>query len=134
MVNFLAHLFDQGYQYQSINAYRSAISSVHEKADGYEVAQHPPVSRLLKGVFCERPPQPRYSETRDVSRVTAYTESLGENDSLSLPLLTQNRHASGPYQAISISGPVRTKYHIETVPPRGSNLPTDQIVKAIPTI
>ena len=88
VVNFLAHLFDQGHQYRSINAYRSAISSVHEKADGYEVGQHPLVSRLLKGVFHERPQQPRYSETWDVSRVTAYIDSLGENDSLSLPLLT----------------------------------------------
>ena len=29
VVNFLAELFQQGYQYRSLNAYRSAISSVH---------------------------------------------------------------------------------------------------------
>ena len=51
VVNLLAHMFEEGYQYHSLNAYRSAISSVHEKADGYEVGQHPLVSRLLKGVF-----------------------------------------------------------------------------------
>ena len=34
VVNFLAELFHQGYQYHSLNAYRSAISSVHEKVDG----------------------------------------------------------------------------------------------------
>ena len=34
VVNFLAHLYQQGYQYRSLNAYRSAISSVHEKIDG----------------------------------------------------------------------------------------------------
>ena len=88
MVNFLAQLFEQGYQYRSLNAYHSAISSVHEKVDGYEVGQHPLVSRLLKGVFHQRPPQPRYSETWDVNVVTTYLESLGENETLPRPVLT----------------------------------------------
>ena len=88
MINFLAHLFEQGYQYRSINSYHSAISSVHEKVDGYEVGQHPMVSRILKGIFHIRPPQPRYSETWDVSKVTAYIETQGDNDSLSLADLT----------------------------------------------
>ena len=42
VINFLAHFFEQGYQYRSINSYRSAISSM--------------VSRILKGIFHERPP------------------------------------------------------------------------------
>ena len=87
VINFLAHLFEQGYEYHSINSYRSAISSVHEKIDGYKIGQHPLVARTLKGIFHERPPQPRYSETWDVTRVTSYIESLGD-DSLSLADLT----------------------------------------------
>ena len=31
VTNFLAEIFSERYQYRSINAYRSAISSVHEK-------------------------------------------------------------------------------------------------------
>ena len=88
VVYFLAQLFEQGYQYRSLNAYHSAISSVHEKVDGYEVGQHPLESRLLKGVFHQRPPQPRYSETWDVNVVTTYLESLGKNETLPLPVLT----------------------------------------------
>lgn len=88
VVNFLANLFSEGYQYRSLNAYRSAISSVHEKVDGYEVGQHPLVSRLLKGAFHQRPPRPRYSTTWDVAIVTNYLDSLGENQSLSLADLT----------------------------------------------
>ena len=88
VVNFLAHLFKEGYQYRSLNAYRSAISSVHEKADGYEVGQHPLVSRLLKGVFNQQPPKPRYEVTWDVTKVLNYIDSLGESDSLSLQVLT----------------------------------------------
>ena len=88
VVNFLAELFQQGYQYRSLNAYRSAISSVHERVDGYEVGQHPLVTRLIKGVFHERPPQPRYTVTWDVAIVTAYLEALGANDKLHLDDLT----------------------------------------------
>ena len=71
VVNFLAHLFEQGYQYRSIKSYRSAISSVHEKVDGYEVGQHSMVSQIIKGIYHERPTQPRYSETWSVATVTA---------------------------------------------------------------
>ena len=56
VVNFLAHLFKEGYQYRSLNSYRSAISSVHERVDGYEVGQHPLIARVMKGAFNLRPP------------------------------------------------------------------------------
>ena len=46
IVNFLAHLFSEGYQYRSLNAYRSAIG------------HHPMVTRLLKRIFHGRPPIP----------------------------------------------------------------------------
>ena len=61
---------------------------MHEKTNGYEVEQHPLVSRLLKGAFNQRPPRPRYEVTWDVSIVLNYIESLGESDSLSLQILT----------------------------------------------
>ena len=88
MVNFLAHLFKEGYQYRSLNAYRSAISSVHEKVDGYEVGQHPLVSRLMKGAFNQHPPKLQYEVTWDVAKVLDHIESLGSSDSLSLQNLT----------------------------------------------
>ena len=88
VVNFLAHLFQEGYQYRSLNAYRSAISSVHDKVDGVSVGQHPLVARILKGAFNERPPQPRYSQTWDVNKITTYLNSLGDNANLDLPDLT----------------------------------------------
>ena len=51
VVNFLAHLFNEGYQYHSLNAYRSAIASMHTPIDGVSIGQHPLVTRLLKGAF-----------------------------------------------------------------------------------
>ena len=61
IVNFLAELFSKGYQYQSLNAYRSAIASAHERIDGMSIGQHPAIIRVLKGAYQSRPPLPRYS-------------------------------------------------------------------------
>ena len=44
MANFLASLYQQRYQYNSLNTYRSAISSVHEKMEGVPIGQHPIVT------------------------------------------------------------------------------------------
>ena len=88
VVNFLATLFKEGYQYRSLNYYRSAISSVHERMDGYEVGQHPLVSRVMKGAFNLRPPQPCYESTWDVSKVLDVIVSLGPSENLSLRDLT----------------------------------------------
>jgi len=70
------------------NSYRSAILSVHEKVDGHNVAQHPLISRLLKGIFHDKPPLPRYTNTWNVQTVLNYLEGLGENQSLSLKTLS----------------------------------------------
>ena len=65
VINFLADLASQGSQYQSLNCYHSAISSVHEAVDGVSVGTHPAVARLLKGAFHKRSPMPRYSSFKD---------------------------------------------------------------------
>ena len=80
--------FSKGYQYRSLNSYRSAISAVHCKVDVYSVGQHLLVSRLLKGAFNERPPLSRYSSFWNVDVVLAQVWGLGSNGSLSLKTLT----------------------------------------------
>ena len=87
-MNFLAHLHTQGYQYRSLNSYRSAIASMHTPIDGASIGQHPLVSRLMKGAFQSRPPLPRYSATWDISMVLAYLDSQPLDDNISLKLLT----------------------------------------------
>jgi len=86
--NFLAELYKEGYQYRSLNSYRSAISALHAKVEGYSIGQHPLITRMLKGAFNERPPIARYSTFWDVGVVLKYLKGLGENDKLSLRLLT----------------------------------------------
>ena len=84
VVNFLATLYSEGYQYQSLNAYRSAISCTHQYVDGVSVGSHPTVTRLLQGVFNSRPPQPRYTTFWDVGVVIQHIKGLGANKDLSL--------------------------------------------------
>ena len=80
-MNILAHLFKEGYQSRTLNAYCSVISSVHERVDGYEV---PLVSRVLKGAFNLRAPQPRYETTWEVSKVSKFLVSQDPSESLTL--------------------------------------------------
>ena len=87
VANFLASLYQAGYQYNSVNAYRSAISSVHEKVDGVSVGQHPTVTRLVKGIFDIRPPIPRYSNTWDGKGVAFIPTSLAKQSRQGRPIV-----------------------------------------------
>ena len=84
VANSLASLHQEGYQYNSLNAYRSAISSVHERVDGVPIGQHSTIVRLLKEAYNARPPTPSYSGTWDEQRVLNYIESMGRSKNLEL--------------------------------------------------
>ena len=88
ILDFLACQFAEGKQYRTINSYRSAISMTHTPIDGVVVGKHPLVTRLMKGIFNRRPPQPRYALTWDVGRVLGHISSLGRNSDLSLKQLS----------------------------------------------
>ena len=45
------------------NSYRWAISMTHGEIDGVVIGKHSLVSRVMKGIYNQRPPQPRYSST-----------------------------------------------------------------------
>ena len=87
IADFLAKLYKKGYQHRSLNAYCSAISSTHEKVDGQMVGQHPTIVRVLKGAYNKRPP---YQVLHYMGSVQghSYIVSLGENDALTLNLLS----------------------------------------------
>ena len=89
VLDFLADKYSAGLKYRSLNCYRSALSSALLPVEGFPVGQHPLVTRLLKGVFNCRPPQPRYSQTWEVSQVLSYIKYLGPNEHLSLKLLSR---------------------------------------------
>ena len=88
VANILANLYEEGYQYRSLNSYRSAISSAHDRVDGLSIGQHPLITRLMAGAFNSRPAQPRYSTTWDVNKVVIHLKNLCLNQALSLKDLT----------------------------------------------
>ena len=72
IVQFLVDQFDTGLQYRTINTLRSAISSTHPDIEGSSVGSHPLVFCLLRGMFNNRPPAPRYSCSWDIRTVVEF--------------------------------------------------------------
>ena len=68
-MDYLGYLFDSGLEYRTIGCHRSAISVYQENVDNKPVSQHPSVCAILKGVFNQRPPQPRYVFILDIHTV-----------------------------------------------------------------
>ena len=88
MLAFLSHLFTEGLEYRTINGYRSAMSAYHEKAEGVSIGQHPKVCQLLSGIFNKRPSQPKYIANWDISKVTDYRDTLGNDENFSIKIIT----------------------------------------------
>ena len=55
-------LYQQGLTYSAINTARSALSSYITLENGACAGKHPLVSWLMKGIFQEKPPRPKYTE------------------------------------------------------------------------
>ena len=88
VLDFLTLLYQQGLTYSAINTARSALSSYITLENGACAGKHPLVSRLMKGIFQEKPPRPKYTEIWDVSFVLSYLQSLSPVDKLPLKELT----------------------------------------------
>ena len=90
ILNYLTFLeSSKKLSYRTINLHRSALSFHLSKLDGYPVGSHPSVVKLLKGIFNENPPQPKYRELWDVSLVINHLSSLPPNSELKLPVLSR---------------------------------------------
>ena len=84
ILNYLSDLFDKGYEYNTINGHRSAISSQHQQIDGHLVGQHPKIKSLMKGVARQKPPKPKYTNIWDVDQVLKKFKEMGDNNTLTL--------------------------------------------------
>ena len=83
MLNFLGNLFENKYEYSTINSYRSAISAYHNLVEGKSVGQHISVCNLMTGVFNKNPPKPKYTSVRDVEKILKYIKTVPTNRELS---------------------------------------------------
>ena len=88
-IEFLTSLYKSGLKYSSVNAARSALSTVLRDQTGTPFGQHHLVKRFMKGVFEKRPCFPRTTTVWSVSQVLDYLQTLGSAENISLKLLTQ---------------------------------------------
>ena len=88
-MNYLSTLFDEGLQYRTVNAHRSAISAYHNFINGEPIGKHSKMCALQTGIFNERPPQPCYTFIWDVDVVLTYIKNnMSVNSQLSEKNLT----------------------------------------------
>ena len=90
VLNFLAFLYERGYEYSSINSCRSAISAYHVHTDNNPIGQHLSVCTLTTGIFKNRPTKPRYTFVWDFETVLNYLSKLADNLSLPISVLSHN--------------------------------------------
>ncbi len=59
-------MFKEGKAGSTINVYRSALSSTLDPEEGAGIGNHPLVVLLMKGIYNQRPPTPKYTSTWSV--------------------------------------------------------------------
>ena len=75
--------------YSSLNTARSALSAILQPVNGITFGNHPLITRLLRGIFKERPSLPKYTVTYDVNLVFIFLKSLPALEHRSLEILTK---------------------------------------------
>ena len=85
-IDFLAHLYDQGYSYSSINTARSALSSLLQTDPPF--GQQALVKRFMKGIFELKPSAARYSDIWDINPVFNFIHRKPDLSSMTLKELT----------------------------------------------
>ena len=79
-LDYLASLFEKGYECRSIGCHRLAISAFHDYVDWKLVAQHPEACALISGIFNNRPHQRRCMFVWSVESVINYIKTKGKNN------------------------------------------------------
>ena len=81
-------MYQAGYEYSTINGFRSGISAIHFHIEKLPVGQHEQVSEVMAGIVNANPPTPKYQTFWDVGTVLNYIKSLGEDEFLDARDLT----------------------------------------------
>lgn len=84
----LTSLYHDGLSFSTLNVARSAVSQLISRGESSSIGENVLIKRFFKGVFRNRPPTPRYTQTWDIGQVLTYLKNLGPTDSLDLKTLT----------------------------------------------
>lgn len=85
VITFLVDLYNKGTSYTSINGHRSALSLLL----GNNIGSDERIKRLLKGIYRQKPPKPKYTTTWDPKRVLDYVSQWYPNSNQSLTNVTK---------------------------------------------
>ena len=78
--DYLALLFENGYEYRTNGCHRSATSAFHGYVLGKPFGQHPEVCALISGIFNNRPPQSRHIFVWSAESVINYIKAKWKNN------------------------------------------------------
>lgn len=62
--------------YSAFNSYRSTLSTIIPRIDGFQIGKHPTVVQFLKGVYNLKPVVPKYACVWGVSVVLKFLNSV----------------------------------------------------------
>lgn len=83
---FLTEAHSKGKAYNTINIYRSMLSSTLDPIDGLQIGKHPLVLKLMRGIYNSNPPKPKYDCTWDVDMVVNHLNRLANEEMTIAPL------------------------------------------------
>jgi site-specific recombinase XerD len=87
--NFLAKLFEKGFDYGTVASYRSALSSILQFFGRGRIGEDPLIHKLLKGMEFARPAKPKYADFWDVGLLLDEIRKWGQNHLLSSQRILQ---------------------------------------------
>ena len=87
-VGLLSYLLDLVYVYITTGCHSSTISAYHEYVANKPVGQHPHVCALLKRVFNQHPPQPRFVFIWDIQTILDFAKCQWSGCDISDKVLT----------------------------------------------
>ena len=88
ILDFLTECFHEGFQFNAISGFRSAISSHHDSIGRITVGSNPRASALLSGIYNNKSPQPNYTFIWDLKQVIEFLITLPYDSDPSLRGLT----------------------------------------------
>jgi hypothetical protein len=74
----------QGKSYNTIAAYRSAISEIHDKIDNVSVGSHPDITKAMQAIRLENPPPSKSDDPINITPSLDHIVNLGDNVSMSI--------------------------------------------------
>lgn len=89
ILQYLADIHSEGKSYSTINLHRFMLSGTFDSVEGVPIGQYRLVTRLMKGCFHSRPPNPRYSSMWDPAIVLDFMSRSGANTDLNFATLSK---------------------------------------------